>query len=207
MTDENRSMSAYRQSLKEKVLFTAMHAFASYGIRAVKMDDIAQALSISKRTLYEIYDNKEVLLFEAIRLLKAQHDHEMADVVEKSGNVMDVLLYVTKRKIEDLRLTNPLFYSDMSRYPRVMAFLEEGRRQNRHLVIDFFRRGVDEGFFRSDVDYDLLLTILESTINHIMSSQLYINYPIEQLFRHAVLVCFRGICTPLGVEAIDRSDV
>lgn len=178
MIDENRSMSAYRQSLKDKILSTAMHAFAAHGIRAVKMDDIAQALSISKRTLYEIYDNKEVLLFEAIRLHKALNDREMADVVEKSSNVMDVLLYVSKRKIEDFRLTNPLFYSDMRRYPRVMAFLEEDRLQNRHRQIDFFRRGVDEGFFRSDVDYDLLLTILESAINRIMTSQLYINYPI-----------------------------
>lgn len=207
MIDENRSMSAYRQSLKDKILSTAMHAFAAHGIRAVKMDDIAQALSISKRTLYEIYDNKEVLLFEAIRLHKALNDREMADVVEKSSNVMDVLLYVSKRKIEDFRLTNPLFYSDMSRYPRVMAFLEEDRLQNRHRQIDFFRRGVDEGFFRSDVDYDLLLTILESAINRIMTSQLYINYPIEQLFRHAVLAYFRGICTPLGVETIDRFDM
>lgn len=207
MIDENRSMSAYRQSLKDKILSTAMHAFAAHGIRAVKMDDIAQALSISKRTLYEIYDNKEVLLFEAIRLHKALNDREMADVVEKSSNVMDVLLYVSKRKIEDFRLTNPLFYSDMSRYPRVMAFLEEDRLQNRHRLIDFFRRGVDEGFFRSDVDYDLLLTILESAINRIMTSQLYINYPIEQLFRHAVLAYFRGICTPLGVETIDRFDM
>jgi len=207
MIDENRSMSAYRQSLKDKILSTAMHAFAAHGIRAVKMDDIAQALSISKRTLYEIYDNKEVLLFEAIRLHKALNDREMAEVVEKSSNVMDVLLYVSKRKIEDFRLTNPLFYSDMSRYPRVMAFLEEDRLQNRHRLIDFFRRGVDEGFFRSDVDYDLLLTILESAINRIMTSQLYINYPIEQLFRHAVLAYFRGICTPLGVETIDRFDM
>lgn len=207
MIDENRSMSAYRQSLKDKILSTAMHAFAAHGIRAVKMDDIAQALSISKRTLYEIYDNKEVLLFEAIRLHKALNDREMADVVEKSSNVMDVLLYVSKRKIEDFRLTNPLFYSDMRRYPRVMAFLEEDRLQNRHRQIDFFRRGVDEGFFRSDVDYDLLLTILESAINRIMTSQLYINYPIEQLFRHAVLAYFRGICTPLGVETIDRFDM
>lgn len=207
MIDENRSMSAYRQSLKDKILSTAMHAFAAHGIRAVKMDDIAQALSISKRTLYEIYDNKEVLLFEAIRLHKALNDREMADVVEKSSNVMDVLLYVSKRKIEDFRLTNPLFYSDMSRYPRVMAFLEEDRLQNRHRLIDFFRRGVDEGFFRSDVDYDLLLTILESAINRIMTNQLYINYPIEQLFRHAVLAYFRGICTPLGVETIDRFDM
>lgn len=207
MIDENRSMSAYRQSLKERILSTAMHAFAAHGIRAVKMDDIAQALSISKRTLYELYDNKEVLLFEAIRLHKAQHDREMADVVEKSSNVMDVLLYVSKRKTEEFRLTNPLFFSDMNRYPRLMAFLEADRQQNRHWVIDFFKRGVDEGFFRQDVDYDLLITILESTINRIMTSQLYINYPIDQLFRHVVLVYFRGICTPSGVEVIDRFDV
>ena len=35
-----------------------MQAFVAQGIRAVKMDDISQELGISKRTLYELYDNK-----------------------------------------------------------------------------------------------------------------------------------------------------
>lgn len=60
---EIKNISTYRQSLKDKILETSMKMFQEKGIRAVKMDDIANRLSISKRTLYEIYDDKERLLF------------------------------------------------------------------------------------------------------------------------------------------------
>ena len=41
----------YRQELKERILKTAMAEFKQRGVKAVKMDDIANKLSISKRTL------------------------------------------------------------------------------------------------------------------------------------------------------------
>ena len=43
---EIKDLNAYRMSLKERILETAMTAFAQYGIRAVKMDDIASGLSM-----------------------------------------------------------------------------------------------------------------------------------------------------------------
>ena len=64
---EIKNISTYRENLKDRILSTAMADFAARGIRAVKMDDIANALSISKRTLYEVYENKEDLLFEGIK--------------------------------------------------------------------------------------------------------------------------------------------
>lgn len=49
----------YRKEIKEKILQLATTMFFQHGIRKVKMDDIANHLKISKRTLYELYQNKE----------------------------------------------------------------------------------------------------------------------------------------------------
>ena len=51
---ENKNLSTYRLGLKGKILDTAMKMFAKNGIKAVRMDDIAHALNISKRTMYEL---------------------------------------------------------------------------------------------------------------------------------------------------------
>ena len=51
---ESSKITAYKQRLRDRIVDTAMTAFAAQGIRAVKMDDIAQQLGISKRTLYEL---------------------------------------------------------------------------------------------------------------------------------------------------------
>ena len=49
----------YKKEVKAKILQLATTMFFQHGIRKVKMDDIAARLKISKRTLYEIYQNKE----------------------------------------------------------------------------------------------------------------------------------------------------
>lgn len=55
--------NSYRSDLKEKILEAATPMFYQHGIRKVKMDDIAKRLRISKRTVYEIYADKEDLFW------------------------------------------------------------------------------------------------------------------------------------------------
>ncbi|MCC8143905.1 MAG: TetR/AcrR family transcriptional regulator [Tannerellaceae bacterium] len=52
--------------MKERILLTALDLFSQYGIKKVSMDDITRNISISKRTLYEFFENKEMLLVEGI---------------------------------------------------------------------------------------------------------------------------------------------
>ena len=87
-----KNSSTNRLVLRERILNTAMSSFAQHGIKAVKMDDIAQQLGISKRTLYEIYNNKELLLYEGVKNYKRQKDEMIARIMQVSPNVMDVIL-------------------------------------------------------------------------------------------------------------------
>ena len=65
---ETKDISPYKQGLRDVIIDAAIKSFAEKGIRSVKMDDVAAELSISKRTLYEIFDRKEDLLFEGVKL-------------------------------------------------------------------------------------------------------------------------------------------
>lgn len=202
--EEIRHISAYRQSLRHRILDTAMRAFAAQGIKAVRMDDIAQMLGISKRTLYEIYENKEVLLFEGLKKSHAIDEHELARVAAESKNVMDIIFYAFRRKIEEFRTINPVFYSDLERYPQLLAFLDEERRRNQRQMLNFFSRGVAEGIFRSDIDYELSIKMFESIPQFIMSTQIYRLYSIEQIFRNFTFIMLRGICTKQGTEMLEQ---
>lgn len=201
--EENRQQTLYRQSLKERILSTAIRAFAAQGIKAVKMDDIAQRLGISKRTLYETFENKEVLLFEAVKRFKSVRDSEMSQMAAQSKNVMDFILYVYRKKMEEFRTVSPAFYSDMERYPAVLSYLNEVRRQNRSNLLDFMHRGVVEGFFREDVDYELAAVMIEASTAYVMEHQLYKQYSLEQIFHNMLFVSLRGICTKRGQTMLD----
>lgn len=51
---------------KGRIIDQAMQMFVSQGIKSVRMDDIAQQLGVSKRTLYEMFGDKEGLLYLAM---------------------------------------------------------------------------------------------------------------------------------------------
>lgn len=201
---EIKTISTYRQGLKERILSTAMNAFVAKGIRAVKMDDVAAGVGISKRTLYELYENKEDLLYEGLKAYHGQIEKRMKVIDESSRNVMEIILKVYLLKVEQFRTTNPLFYSDIVKYPKVLKFLEEGHYKMRHKSLEFLQRGVAEGFFRSDVNYELTSRLFDSLGRYVIAQQLYEKYSIEDIFNNLVFVTLRGFCTEKGVQALEK---
>ena len=201
---ENKNITAYRQNLKERIIDTAMEAFAAQGIRAVKMDDVARTLGISKRTLYEIYENKEDLLFEGVKKYRKQKEQDLLIVVSASKSVIDVLLYVYQDTVETFSKTVPQFYTDMVKYPKVMVWLEADRQKQEEHLREFLHRGVQEGYFRKDVDYEIAAGLLNTMGQFIMSNKLYQQYSITQLFQNLVFITLRGLCTLRGVETLDK---
>lgn len=195
----------YRQDLKDKIVRVAMNEFKSRGVRDVKMDDIANALSISKRTLYEVFDNKEELLICGIKLDEERRKEMMTSfVVKNNPGVMDVILKFYHAQMEAISSINPVFFSDISKYDRVRAYLQELHAGRQESALEFFRRGVEEGYFRADVDYVIVSRMSNATINYVMESQMYKEYDLKYIFRNIVLVFLRGFCTLKGQEIIDK---
>jgi AcrR family transcriptional regulator len=201
---ELKSLSAYRQGLKGKILDTAMTLFAKKGIKAVKMDDIARTLNISKRTMYELYDNKEVLLFEGIKGYNQRREKEMSEFVKGNTNVMDIILNVYKSKVEEFRFTSPSFYDDIEKYPKVMAYLEMSREENRKELAAFLDKGVKEGYFREDIHYDLVTILFDSIGQLFLQKRLYAHFSIESVLNNIMFISLRGICTIKGIEVLDK---
>lgn len=201
---ELKSLSAYRQGLKGKILDTAMTLFARNGIKAVKMDDIARTLNISKRTIYELNENKEVILFEGIKRYNQRRKEEMSQFVKGNTNVMDIILNVYKVKVEEFRFTNPLFYDDLEKYPDVMAYLEKSREENRKELIAFLNKGVKEGYFREDINNDLVTILFDSIAQLFLQKRLYARFSIESVLNNIMFISLRGICTIKGIEVLDN---
>lgn len=197
----------YRKDLKDRILRTAMEAFFKKGVRAVKMDDIANALSISKRTLYEIFENKEVLLFEGMKLYHNEKVKELTDYVEKNANnVMDVMLKFYHCQIEELSVVSPTYYYDIHHYPIIEQYFESEAAKNREKAMTFFHRGIKEGYFRSDINYEIVSEVCKRGISQVLESGMYNKYSLSEIFTNFIMVFFRGICTERGVAVLEATN-
>ena len=204
MTQPNYT-TEHREALREQILKVATREFTTIGVKSVKMDDIARKLKISKRTLYEIYDNKEQLLLESV----ARRIHEFDATLERfdsSGEkqVIDILLEFYRLQMEELRDMNPVYYEDLHKYPRVMSFLEQVNKEHKAHSKDFFKRGVLEGYFRNDFNYELISLLGNNVMQNVMESKLYNTYSLQDIFRNVVMLFIRGLCTAKGIQELDR---
>ena len=179
-----RETTAYKKALKGRILEAAMKAFAERGVKAVRMDDISQSLSISKRTLYEIYSDKEELLFQGVMLFDQKQKKSMSAF---TGSV------------------NPLFYEDIQKYPKVVEYLNNERERTYKFFIELLKRGADEGYFRNDIDFELVSQMFNAINSFVMTQHMLSRYSIQQVFSSMLLVPLRGICTEKGLKVIENN--
>lgn len=157
MIHENiNDLSASRVELRERIVATAIDAFAKYGIKTITMDDIANTLSISKRTLYEIFQDKESLLMECVSRQQKETEKALQQVLNESENVLEVLLKFYKKSLEIYHKTNKRFFEDMSKYPKVKAMVKHNHEENSENTVAFFNKGIEQGIFRSDVNFEII---------------------------------------------------
>ena len=199
-----RETTAYRASLRERIIERAMQDFSKHGIRAVKMDTLAKELGISKRTMYEIFEDKESLLFEGIKVYGDRKREYLHSYAEEGHDVIDIIMEAYHMKVEEVRAVNPDFYLDLMKYPRLAQHMKEEQQKSLEGFLAFMKRGVDDGYFRPDVNYELVPHIFEALGQYILTNSLVQQYSVEELFSNCFLIALRGFCTDKGLHTIDK---
>jgi AcrR family transcriptional regulator len=193
-----------KQQLKEKVAQVAAVAFMHKGIKNVKMDDVAAELGISKRTLYELFSDKEELLLDVVKLHRKEMKNYMISVAEKAENVLEIIMSFYIRTTEDFQTTNILFFEEIKKYPQVTKFLEDGRKENAVSAVAFYKKGVEQGIFREDVNYEIVQEMIHGQMDMLIHNDIRKTYSMVEIFKTVVFMHLRGITTEKGLSIVDE---
>ena len=193
--------------IKERIVDGARKMFIAEGVRRVTMDQIAKRLGISKRTIYEHFTDKNHLLEATIDESTKLHDEYLKNVFTTSNDVIELVVAGLKFGVASLKEINPIYMEDLQLYyPKIYDCTINQRRQE--LVSDFedlLTRGIQEGFFRSNINVKLVAKIFMEQINAMNNREVFpINeYPTSDLFEALLLNFTRGISTLEGVKKLD----
>ena len=101
---------------KEEIIHATQELIARNGIRAVRVDEIAQTLGISKRTLYEMFTDKNDLVSACLEAMShQQRERIVACRKRRGGNPLQKVLRLTNEYIDNLYTVDHRFLSDISR--------------------------------------------------------------------------------------------
>lgn len=145
-------------NLKNKVIAKSQELFLNLGFRATTMDDIAAELGISKKTLYETFDNKSELIYEVIGSYLNEARSACLDIHESSVDAIDEVTRLLIFHSDRLKKIRPSSLMDLQKYypeayNRFVDFTENFVKDN---IRQNILRGQSEGYYRTDADAELL---------------------------------------------------
>lgn len=194
---------------KEMIIEQAAKMFAEQGIKSIRMDDIAKALGVSKRTLYEMFEDKEELLYHSIRHMQQRR---MAKVEAKLKENTDSLIYLFEsiEMMMDNRDLHRRISNNLSKfYPRTFERVrEESEERSGKILYSLIEHYIDCGLIVPTVDIRLSVTILYYTTTTIVTTADNMSLPdgvtLEDAMAYTIINFFRGIATIKGVQQIDE---
>lgn len=143
---------------KERILAAAQELFFKYGIRSISMDDIAKHLSISKKTIYAFFKNKDEVVHELMRH-KLEEDEKGFRLLEQdSSNVIEEVFNLMSHLSKVIGQINPgLFYDLQKHHPQTWQLFTEFKEACvLKMVENTLERGVKQKLIRPDIDIKIL---------------------------------------------------
>jgi AcrR family transcriptional regulator len=193
-----------RTELKERIIVTALTAFKKNGIKSITMDDVAALLKISKRTLYEIFEDKETLLLECVIYHQHLSKKMLEGIVASSTNVLEIILKCYQKSVEVLRETDRRFIDDIKKYPGVHEIMVNCRKQDNEVVTAFLKKGVTQGLFREDINYEIIQLLLRKQFDILKQTDICSQYSFLEVYESIILTYLRGISTQKGADELEK---
>ena len=197
-------INEYRQTLQPLIIAEAEKLFRQRGIKSVTMEEISKTLHISKRTIYELYTNKENILIEVLQVVHDRKKRQMEEFVKHCDNVMDILIEVLRQQMESSITTHANFFSDLAKYPKAEKLLAKFQDAQREDSYDFFERGVREGYFLSTIDFHTFMLILSAMHLVLRNHNTLKKITFQELLHNYICILMRGICTQKGIVKFDE---
>ena len=189
--------------MRTRVLESAGPLFLSRGFVRVTADEIAEHLGISKATLYKAFSGKEEIVREVVRGILNDMGGRVERLVD-DGSLGFVEKMVALMSFLGTRMARfePVFVRDLQKHvpglwKEVEKFRQDKIARNFKIILESGRR---EGYFRADVDLDLLLAMFASLVQGFINPAALMRSgrsPAET-FESVIKVFFQGIVTDKG---------
>lgn len=194
--------------MKEKIITKAAELFITLGFKSVTMDDIANALGMSKKTIYVHFANKTKLV-EASVLDVFNHVCEGIDCIcDASKNPIEELYAIKMYVMNYLKNEKQSPQYQLKKYyPQIFASLHLKQFEKMHKSVkDSLQKGVDTGLFRPNIDVDFISRMYFNGMTGIKNEEYFPStlFTMEYLMESYLEYHLRAIVTDNGMSVLNK---
>ncbi len=198
------------ESKRLEITERALNLFCQFGIKSVSMDDMARELGMSKKTLYQLIDDKNKLV-EATLEMAIEKDAELMSIFKREDlNAIEHYFEFKKVMEPHIGQYKPTMMYDLKKY--YPGLLNSFKERQKKFVIEAYtanlKQGKREGNYHDDINEDIIARILLT--HHLFtfdeSVGVFTNADLNNLefYSEIYKYHFRGICTEKGLKEVER---
>ncbi len=194
--------------MKDKILTKSTGMFLNYGFKSVTMDDIAEQLGISKKTIYAHFDNKTKLVEASTLYLFEFISTGINLICELGKNPIDELFAIKSFVMEHLKdeKTSPQ-YQLQKYYPKLFQTLKMKQLDiMQECVTENLIKGIEQDLYRSELDVDFISRIYFNGVIGIKDEETFSrkdftpSYLLESYLEYHI----RAIATEKGLQIMEK---
>lgn len=194
--------------MKDKIIIKATELFLNLGFKSVTMDELAEGLGISKKTIYVHFQNKTKLVEEVTFYLFDKICIEIDNVCENSINPIQELYDIKLLVMHHLNneKSSPQ-YQLKKYYPRIFERLKFKQFEVMHKSVnESLIKGVNTKLFRPDIDIDFISRMYFNGMIGIKDEAIFPkdNFSMEYLSESFLEYHFRAIVTDNGLKILNN---
>jgi AcrR family transcriptional regulator len=193
---------------RERIIEGAAELFRTYGIKSVTMDTLACHLVMSKRTIYEIFADKDELLIGVLKWMAEKQREIVKRVLAESENAIVAIFKLLEINRDHFQQMSPAFQADIKKFHHevLMRKADKCEMPDYSNNIEVIQKGIKEKLFRKDINAELVNRCMFYMVRSIMDNNLY---PFEEftrrdVIRNVIINYLRGISTTAGVDLINK---
>ena len=187
-----------------KVIDTAWNMFKRFGVRSVSMDDVAREMSISKKTLYRCFRDKNELIIKTLDHDLEQINIKVTEILKDEPNAIRQVVRIAQFVSQYIKDINPSMIYDLQKYHPEIHQHFVNYRQNTFVekVKNNLTLGIEQGFYRADLNLECTANLYLCLMDH--GPETLANTDIEQDYSKFCLQIMQyhlhAIATPKGIK-------
>lgn len=188
---------------EQRIIQQASHLFLQFGVRNVTLDELAQQIGISKKTIYQHFSNKADMIFQVAKSFLKQEEAVSEKICQEAPNAIVELLGLLNWTLKTIHSLSTTLISDLKKYyPTSWQLIEDFLTGYVYQKVrDNLAKGIQEGLFRPDLEQEIVARFRIAQLYASIDPQLFpadqfqLPYVQEQLLDLYV----HSVATPAGL--------
>ena len=178
------------------------------GVKHVTMDDIANQLGMSKKTIYQFYKDKDALVMAVVNFELEEQSSKCQRTQDTADNAVHEMFMLLEDIQQMFKNMNPMTMNEIAKYyPEAFARIQNHKDEFMHQIIKTnLIKGIEQGVYRKEIDPEILSIYRLETSFVPFNPQLYpfSKFDIGKVTLQIIENFIYGVMSLKGIELMEK---